>query len=143
MARRRSGCRPIVRRRILVVDDDEMIAEAIQCVLDAYETEIACDGGSALERLRNGPDFDLILCDLMMPLMTGMELYDALESELPELVSRIVFMSGSAYTADAREFVKRHQSRFIEKPFDCQTLRSCVDAFFAKEAMGRLATFGS
>ena len=107
-----------------------MIAEAIQGVLDAYDTEVACDGNAALERLRREPEIHLILCDLMMPLMTGMELYDALESELPELASRIVFMSGSAYTCDAQAFVERHRNRFIEKPFDCQTLRSCVDAYF-------------
>lgn len=68
-------------------------------------------------------EFDLILCDVLMPEMSGMELYDRLRRDRPELVPRIVFMTGGAFSTQAREFLARVPNDKMDKPLDREVLR--------------------
>lgn len=70
--------------------------------------------------------FDLILCDLMMPAMTGMEVHDELVRLEPELAARMSFLTGGAFTPRARAFLAVVPNPRLEKPFDPQGLRSFV-----------------
>ena len=80
----------------------------------------------ALALLRYGARFDVILCDLMMPQMTGMDLHAELERSIPEQAAVMVFLTGGAFTARAREFLDGSSRRRIEKPFDLATLRAAI-----------------
>jgi CheY-like chemotaxis protein len=80
----------------------------------------------ALTRLAAGEVFDVILCDLMMPEMTGMDLHARLLQLLPEQARRMIFVTGGAFTARAREFVESVPNLRIEKPFSVQQLRALV-----------------
>jgi two-component system cell cycle sensor histidine kinase/response regulator CckA len=111
---------------VLVVDDDPMVAKAIQRSLDGCQVTLSANGREALELLASGRRFDLILCDLMMPVMTGMELHAQLAERLPEMVPRMVFMTGGAFTNGARSFLDRVPNRRIEKPFEAARLRALV-----------------
>ena len=64
--------------KILVVDDDRAVARAVARMLVSREVEIASSGGEALERLARGPGVDVILCDVMMHGLTGLELFEEL-----------------------------------------------------------------
>jgi CheY-like chemotaxis protein len=110
--------------RLLVIDDEPMILGALRRSLSAeYNVTCVGDGRKALERLRAGERYALILCDLMMPEMTGMDLFAELEKVAPDQASRMVFVSGGAFTPRAREFLERIPNARVEKPIDLQNLR--------------------
>jgi CheY-like chemotaxis protein len=80
----------------------------------------------ALSRIHGGARFDVILCDLLMPEMTGMDLHDELVLTAPDQAEAMVFVTGGAFTPRAREFLAEMASRCIEKPFDTAALRAAV-----------------
>jgi signal transduction histidine kinase len=118
----------IRRGRVLVVDDEPMIATAIGRTLaldhDVVLTSVAT---AALSRITSGERFDVILCDLMMPQMTGMDLYHELSRKAPEQAARVVFLSGGAFTAEARAFLDEVPNQRLEKPFDTRQLLALVN----------------
>ena len=81
-----------------------------------------------MDLIRAGARFDHILCDLMMPGMTGMEFHARLASDAPEQAEVITFMTGGAFTEAASAFVERHPRAWLEKPLDLEKLRRVVDA---------------
>jgi ligand-binding sensor domain-containing protein/nitrogen-specific signal transduction histidine kinase/CheY-like chemotaxis protein len=117
-----------VRGRVLIVDDDPLVSAALRRTL-AREHEVVVEMSSprALELLssREG-DYDVILCDLMMPELTGMELHERLEAAAPERARRMVFITGGAYTPGAKAFLERVSHPRVEKPFDPEKLREQV-----------------
>jgi signal transduction histidine kinase len=115
-------------RRVLVVDDEAEIGAAVERALGAeHEVKVLLRGDEALALLRsrasNDPAWDLILCDLMMPEMSGMELHEAVLREAPLQAARMVFMSGGAFTGRARSFLDEPGRAWIEKPFSAADLR--------------------
>ncbi len=118
------------RGRVLVVDDDALVARAIVRVLHGEHEVIAVDSGrAALARLADGSHFDLVICDLMMPELTGMDVYDELQRTSPALLERVIFVTGGAFTDRAREFLHAIPNQWLEKPVDPQTLRALVRGF--------------
>lgn len=116
------------RARVLAVDDEPAIGALIRRVLGSlHDVELAGDAHEALARLATGARFDLILCDLMMPGLTGIELYQRLERDLPEQARRLVFLTGGAFTPEATAFLERGSLRRIEKPFSVGELRALVE----------------
>lgn len=106
-------------RRLLVVDDDVLVARTIVRLLKEHHVEVATSGEAGLRRLReSGSTFDLVLCDLMMPDMTGMELFEEIERSEPALAERFVFISGGGVTERSRKFIESHRSRVLSKPID-------------------------
>jgi CheY-like chemotaxis protein len=77
-------------------------------------------------RCAAGETFDLILCDLMMPEMTGMDLHRELSRVAPDQATRMIFMTGGAFTPAARLFLSDPSREHIEKPFDHVDLRAIV-----------------
>jgi PAS domain S-box-containing protein len=110
--------------KLLVIDDEPMILGALRRSLSAeYNVTCVGDGRKALERLRAGERYERILCDLMMPEMTGMDLFAELEKLAPDQAARMVFVSGGAFTPRAREFLERIPNARVEKPIDMRNLR--------------------
>jgi CheY-like chemotaxis protein len=120
------------RARILVVDDEQLIGTTIRRLLPLHEVVALADPREALARLTGGEPFDLVLCDLMMPLLSGMELHEAVAAVRPEVARRMVFMTGGAFTDRAREFLERVGNPQLGKPFDPQDLREQVRAWLAE-----------
>ena len=111
----------------MVIDDEQTIAVAVQRALSKEHDVSYCLGAKeALARLEADQDFDMILCDLMMPEMTGMDLYEKLTQSLPEQARRIVFLTGGAFTDRARTFLEAVPNLRLEKPFNVQQLRAFV-----------------
>lgn len=113
--------------RVLVVDDEEGILQFISRFLTAHNIQVttASDGVSGLEKLR-GASFDLVLSDIKMPGLTGLEFYDRAKSFDPNYRDGFIFMSGDLMRESTRDFVGATGCRFIEKPFTGQALRENV-----------------
>jgi PAS domain S-box-containing protein len=115
------------RRRILVIDDEIEVGQAVRRILRRrHDVDVVQRADVALEILATAP-YDVILCDVMMPEMTGMEFYDRLRAEMPALVDKVLFISGGAFSPEAREFLLTHAGTIVEKPFETRALRSLID----------------
>jgi CheY-like chemotaxis protein len=113
-----------------VIDDEALVVRGMVRVLSKQHDVVATDAArDALKRCLAGEEFDLILCDLMMPDMTGMELHRELTRLAPRLADRMIFMTGGAFTAEAREFLSHSLKEHLEKPFDPGNLRAIVQRF--------------
>lgn len=108
---------------ILVIDDDPIVTRMLTRLLSQHVVQVANTGQVALERLSER-SFDLILCDLTMPGMSGIDLYQAIRKSRAELAERIVFMTGGAYTTEGHEFLATLPNSWLEKPFDLSALRA-------------------
>ena len=121
------------RARIVVIDDDPIVLSTLRRVLAAeHEVLTFTRAAEALEHVRAGASFDVILCDLMMPQMTGMEFHAALRALRPDVADRVVFMTGGAFTDAARDFLRSVPNPRLEKPFDIDGLLAMVDAALAR-----------
>jgi DNA-binding NtrC family response regulator len=124
-----------VRGRIMIVDDDVMVSAAVRRTLAReHDVEVVTGSRHALELLLGpkGREVDVILCDLMMPDLTGMDLHTELEKRVPEVARRMVFVTGGAFTPAARAFMDRVENARVDKPFDPQKLREQVRGWVAK-----------
>ncbi len=117
--RARSRERVNSRARILIIDDEPLLGQTLRFAFqDKHDVEVASSGREALERLASDADFDLVLCDLMMPDVSGEHVYRAVSEHTPSLVQRFVFMTGGAFTERAQEFLAHFAGRQLEKPFN-------------------------
>jgi PAS domain S-box-containing protein len=114
------------RGRVLVVDDEPMIAATLTRVLSMHEVIAVRTARDALARITAGESFDVILCDLVMPEMNGMALHAELAERAPEAARRMVFLTGDVCTQQARAFAGSVPNPLIEKPFDATALRALV-----------------
>jgi len=111
------------RLELLVVDDEIAIGRTLAIALaDEFEVATATSGRAALAVLAGEQRFDVVLCDLMMPDVSGMDVHERVAWERPELAQRFVFVTGGAFTERARKFVDEVGLPVIEKPFDLTKL---------------------
>ena len=126
--------------RVLVVDDEPQIRRALDRLLGStYEVSPSSNGAEALARLLAGETFDVILCDLLMPQMTGIELYEEMERRWPDQAARAVFLTGGTITDTARVFVDRHAARIIRKPFERGEIEAMVATVLAARRLEQCA----
>ena len=114
------------RGRILAVDDEQMLCIVIGKILNDHDVTTVTSATKALHSLSGGERYDLILCDLMMPEMTGMEFYARLQQVAPDQVGKIMFMTGGAFTEKTQAFLGQFTDGLIEKPFKAAKLREMV-----------------
>lgn len=112
--------------RVLVVDDEPYVAKLFMRILRGADVTVVYSGAEALKRLHEDEDYDVVFCDLMMPEMTGMQLRSRLVEELPRYVTRTLFITGGAFTPEAREFLEAHGDQCMEKPLSNQEVRNIV-----------------
>ena len=119
---------PARRGRVLVIDDDELVGDATAKILAGdHHVVTMTSAGRALRALEDGERFDVILCDLMMPQMTGMDFHAAVLKMAPLAAASIVFMTGGAFTPQASGFLAGTANRHLEKPFELAQLRALVN----------------
>lgn len=115
--------RPVV----MIVDDEPGVLRAAERLLRGdFATVCVASGDAALRSLASNVVPDLIICDLMMPAMTGADLYEHIAERYPHLEPRVMFMTGGAFTPRARAFAERMEARLVEKPLDGKELREVV-----------------
>ena len=112
------------RGRVLVVDDELQVGSAIRRTLQReHEVVVLTSPLQAQSMLLGGESFDIILCDLMMPELSGMELY---QSVSPEVARRMVFLTGGAFTPQTRDFLATVENLRVDKPFSPEELRTLM-----------------
>ena len=120
---------PLERSRLLIVDDDAMVLSALRRRLRRRCDIVTVLGGAeALAHLSDDPDFDSIVCDLMMPEIDGKSFYDAVKTEHPQLADRIIFMSGGAFTPRLRKFAAAVTNPVLQKPVSREDLEALLVA---------------
>ena len=120
--------------RILVVEDEESLALGIRDALEhqGYQVELCFDGPSALERARGGR-LDLLLLDLMLPGMSGLELLRTLRAERRDL--RVLILSARGDEPDVVKGLEAGADDYITKPFSPRELVARVDAQFRRREL--------
>jgi CheY-like chemotaxis protein len=118
---------------VLVIDDEPDLPEVLAEMLGAlgYQVETAPDGAAALDRLEREHRFDLILSDVRMPGLDGPAFYQALEHRHPELVGRVVFMTGNILTEDTADFFAATGAPCLRKPFATEDLQRVFEQVLA------------
>ena len=114
------------RGRVLVIDDEPRIGAAVRRTLILHEVVVMQRARDALTAIAAGDSFDLVLCDLMMPEMSGMDFFAELSREYPELARRVIFLTGGAFTPRAQTFLAEVPNARMDKPFDPKQLRALV-----------------
>lgn len=123
--------------RVLVVDDDDALVRALRRALRAHRLVCVSSGREALACLEADDGFDVVLCDLLMPGMTGMELYERLEALGLPVRERMVFLTGGAATPRARAFLARVPNRAVHKPVLPDELASILIEIAGPDVVGR------
>lgn len=123
----------VVRARILVVDDEPLLRSALARVLrDDYDVVTVGDGARALALLRSSEHFDVILCDLSMPLVGGAVVYLEAGLVAPETTQRFVFMHGGATTAADRSLLHGLDQPALEKPFTNAEMIAAIETILVR-----------
>jgi signal transduction histidine kinase/CheY-like chemotaxis protein len=114
--------------RVLIVDDEPMLLASIKRkIAHHHQVETAEGAAKALALLARGTQFDVILCDVMMPDQTGIEFYERVAATGTGLEERIVFLTGGAFTPETGEFLQRCRNPVLEKPIDFRRLGETID----------------
>lgn len=114
------------RLRILAIDDEEQIGASLERILGRdHEVTFVADARRGVE-LATAREFDVVLCDVMMPDVTGLEVLAQLAAARPALAARLVFMTGGAFSPGSRALLERTANARIDKPFDAAELRALL-----------------
>jgi CheY-like chemotaxis protein/PAS domain-containing protein len=123
----RPRARPGPRSRVLVVDDEPLVGTALARTLgDDHEVTVVAGAAEALTLLDAGERFDAILSDLLMPGMTGLELYRVLAVRHPSQARRLAFLTGVTFEPEVRAFLEAEAVPWLEKPFELVSLRALL-----------------
>jgi PAS domain S-box-containing protein len=114
------------RYRVLIVDDEPMITAALERILADHEVTVYNAAYPAVEAIAHGARYDAILCDLMMPQMTGIDLHAELARIAPDQAAKTIVMTGGTFAPDVREKLGLSGVPQIDKPFDVERLRELV-----------------
>lgn len=112
--------------RVIVVDDEPLVGRSIRRALRHHRVEVFSSGRAAIDAICADEPCDVVFCDLMMPGVSGIEVFREVARRRPEIASRFVFMTGGAFTPRAREFLKQTSLVCLEKPFELHQIRDLV-----------------
>ncbi len=122
--------------RVLIIDDEILIGRMVQRILRDADVVVMTSARDAFDVLKGPERFDLVLCDVMMPDMTGMELHAVIRRDAPELLEGMYFMTGGAFTPSAQAFLETIGTARLDKPLGSAALR----ALLAKHATSELSS---
>jgi PAS domain S-box-containing protein len=118
---------PASRGRLLFIDDERLVGAAFQRAFSReHDVVVVQSAADALERLLAGEAFDVIFCDVNMPVMTGVDLYEKIERLLPQLAKRIIMITGGGHDARGRGFIESAKRPVLEKPLDVDQVRALL-----------------
>ena len=127
--------RSIARARILVVDDEPVMGSVLRRIFGAAYDVTVCDHGkAALAVLEGGAEFDVVLCDVVMPDLSGPQLYEAVRQTRPSLLDRFVFITGGVLQEKSRRFLASISNPVLTKPFELVAIRELVRSLLSRTA---------
>ncbi len=114
--------------RVLIIDDERMLLHAYQRWLgNVYDVQLAHGGKEAINVLGADAEWDAILCDVMMPDVDGVAVHEWVALNRPELLSRMLFCTGGAFTARGLAFTEQIGDKMLQKPVALPQLRDAIE----------------
>jgi CheY-like chemotaxis protein len=125
-------------RRVLLLEDDPMLQAAIKEFLEChfYEVVAVSNGVEGVRAVLNG-DFDIVVCDMMMPKLPGDMFYTAIERMRPHLCRRFIFITGHRGNPKINDFIKQVHGTILAKPFRMESLIDAVGVVMVQAANRR------
>jgi PAS domain S-box-containing protein len=121
------------RARILLLDDDPMIRDLVTRLLSVeHDVRVFDDPRRAVAAIEDGERFDVIVCDVMMPELSGMDVHERLAAIAPDQAERMLFMTGGAFTQRARTFLASVKNPKLDKPFTSRALHRAIAELMAR-----------
>ncbi|MEW6144441.1 MAG: PAS domain S-box protein [Thermodesulfobacteriota bacterium] len=123
----RNDLKELRKIRVLIVEDEVVVISLLKTVLEelGHAVEIASNGKEAI-RGRDLGSYDLIVCDIRMPDMNGVEFFEELRKSYPELTGRVIFITGDPSRKTA-EFLDRVGNPYLIKPFKIEKFKDRVN----------------
>jgi DNA-binding response OmpR family regulator len=120
--------------KILLLEDEPVICRITSRTLTAegYEVDVAVNGLIAKDKI-NTNKYDLLIFDIRTPAMSGIQLYEYLEQEYPDLTERVIFSTGDSLGVATRVFLERVGNLYLGKPYTPTELRNVV-----RQALGKV-----
>lgn len=117
-----------MNKRLIIIDDDQELLTVLKDIFSiTYDCTIFYNAADALGAIKaNNTHYDCIICDMMMPIMNGIEFYEQLRIIQPALLSRVIFLTGGSYTQETDLFLNNPEIFYCEKPIQVKTIRSLV-----------------
>ena len=127
----------VAKARILVVDDETMVSQFVSETLteEGHEVEAVDSAEEALEKVKDGK-YQVIMLDIKMPGMSGIELYRYFQQTSPVIAERVIFITGDVMGASTTDFLSKTKASYIIKPFDAGQLKTEINRLLAKKAYG-------
>jgi CheY-like chemotaxis protein len=119
--------------KVLVVDDSKLMRKMFEVMLRQYALVYAADGREALDRLREHGDIDLILLDINMPNMTGLEFLAAMRSDPANAETRVIIISTEGREEDTARGLEAGADAYISKPFRTEQILDVISRLAASE----------
>jgi CheY-like chemotaxis protein len=114
---------------LLIESDEEAVARVRSALADGDDLVVVEDAAKAREALTDAAKFDVVLCDLVVPSLSGVDLYESTLAERPEVARRFVFMVGGVLTERASRFLEAASRPLVHKPVSVEALRLVLDDF--------------
>jgi CheY-like chemotaxis protein len=115
------------RHRVLIIDDEELLIRSFARILGRdHDITALSSATEALRQAAAGESWDVILCDLQMPVVDGVEFFERLHRSRPDLAARVAFVTGGAFTPRAQSFLERNTRPTAQKPVEPEGLRALV-----------------
>jgi len=109
-----------------------MMCRLIGRMLRPYDCESVNNGREALDKVAENGEYDLILCDVMMPEISGPEFVLRLGKDNPELQKHVIFITGGTFRDEARDQLEKFDNYVLEKPFTKDELRQAVNSHLGR-----------
>jgi PAS domain S-box-containing protein len=125
--------------RVLIIDDEPALASALGTFLGLdHHVTVVGRGEQALAMLSAGQRFDVIVCDVLMPGVSGIELYQELERTLPSMAARVIFMTGASTMPRVADFLARVRNARLDKPIDVEQLKRTIDTVVSRRGVSEI-----
>jgi CheY-like chemotaxis protein len=117
-----------IQYKVLFLEDEPAIGRVIARTLggDGFEVDIATNGLAAKEKIQANKKYDLYIFDIRTPIISGIQLYEYIEKERPELTNRVIFATGDNLNPGTREFLDRVKRPFVVKPYTPAQIKSLI-----------------
>jgi two-component system cell cycle sensor histidine kinase/response regulator CckA len=119
-------------KHILIIDDEPFLLKCVERMLeDIHEVTAVISAPLAIELLEKNPNaYDIILCDLSMPIMNGGDFYNHIKNKFLGNEKKIIFMTGGSYTSEINQFISSTNNLCLDKPFEQPQLLQIIDQFW-------------
>jgi PAS domain S-box-containing protein len=125
----------VAKAKILVVDDETVVSQFVNEILtdEGHEVEAVDSAEKALEKVK-GEKYEVIMLDIKMPGMSGIELYRYFQQTSPTLAERVVFITGDVMGASTTAFLSKTKVPYVIKPFDAGQVKTEINRVLAEKA---------